>query len=534
MTKYLSRLFANALARRVAYVLVALALAWCGVGKAHAQAPANACPSPSTGCTETQAYASCMAAVNYTWSNLTPSQRTTWAGYRCNRNATPKYYRCELGTTGNFYGCDSSGVQGILPEHNIHYWSTGTCPNGINPDSGQCSLSCPGGYAEDPWSSGQCLDQQKCLARNALPGFLNVGNIATSTTNRCLGGCEYKAVGGSVCATLGSQTACSADMDFSGNACSGGTQTKEQAIAEKDKKQECAPAGAGQTMCIKPDGQHCYTANSGKQICWGPGETGTKTSDNLAQKRDAGNQPIPPNLNLPNGDTLQQSGTPTTQTTTNVTNNSTTNITTTTTNYVTTNGTNAGTSNNGEPADGSGTAPDDDGTSASGGGDCDTPPVVSGDVALNMVATQTWATRCAVEAGNAANATGDIADCNSSFSVEGNNANALKLRAMRKEICPGEVAMPTINPADYLGDGSGEPTAAQVTTEVGADFDGWDTSGFGFGQSCPAFPTVTIYGHTYDLGGEGRGAAACDIAHILGWFVIFFASLACIRIVTEA
>jgi len=526
----LRRIFVHAIVRRLAYVLVALVLAWVGVGKAHAQtAPANACPSTASGCTETQAYASCMAAVNYTWTNLTPSQRTAWGGYRCNRNPTPKYYRCELGTTGNFYGCDSSGVQGIGSQHNIHYWSTGTCPNGISPDTGQCSLSCPGGYAEDPWNAGQCLDQQKCLARNALEGFLNVGAIATTSSSRCVGGCEYKAVGGSVCTSFGGQTECAADMDFSGNACSGSVQTKEQAVAEKDNKQQCVPAGAGQTMCIKPDGQQCYSASTGKQICWKPGETGTKTSDNYAQKRDAGNQPIPPNLNLPNGDTLTQTGTPTTHTTTNVTNNSTTNITTTTTNYVTTNGTNAGTGNQGEPGDGSGApAGDGEGNTAGGGGSCSEPPSTSGDAILGMIATQTWKVRCAILGSGVTITGGDLADCDTPYTVTANGPDteliAEKMRFQRASLCPDETA-----PAD--GDYMGEEGSKDGLFQDGEGgdppgSDGLDESGFGYGATCPAIPTAEVFGVTINLDANG---VFCNWMQLGGWFVVSITALWCVR-----
>ena len=127
--------------------------------------------------------------------------------------------------------------------------------------------------------------------------------------------------------------------------------------------------------------------------------------------------------------------------TTTTTINNTRTVTTTTRNYTTTSGTDAGTgSGNGEPDDGSGRPGQPDGGeegSASGGADCDTPPI-SSDPVVGMVATQAWATRCAVEAGNAANVTGEVGDCKSPFSVEGTNANAEKLRALRAAICGPE------------------------------------------------------------------------------------------------
>jgi len=50
------------------------------------------------------------------------------------------------------------------------------------------------------------------------------------------------------------------------------------------------------------------------------------------------------------------------------------------------------------PASASSTA--GDGTSSSGGGDCNTPPIVGNSPALAQIALQTWKTRCAIEANN--------------------------------------------------------------------------------------------------------------------------------------
>jgi hypothetical protein len=57
---WLIRAFASAVARRIACVLVALALAWVGVGKAHAQATKN-CSIEGTNCSAAEASAQCNA-----------------------------------------------------------------------------------------------------------------------------------------------------------------------------------------------------------------------------------------------------------------------------------------------------------------------------------------------------------------------------------------------------------------------------------------------------------------------------------------
>lgn len=49
------------------------------------------------------------------------------------------------------------------------------------------------------------------------------------------------------------------------------------------------------------------------------------------------------------------------------------------------------------PAPASSTGSKGDGTTAFGGGDCSTPPVVNGSGGLNAIAQQTWRTRCAIE-----------------------------------------------------------------------------------------------------------------------------------------
>lgn len=49
-----------------------------------------------------------------------------------------------------------------------------------------------------------------------------------------------------------------------------------------------------------------------------------------------------------------------------------------------------------------------DGTGSFGGGDCNTPPVVTGSPALAAVAYQTWATRCAIAGAGAGQSTGTL------------------------------------------------------------------------------------------------------------------------------
>lgn len=378
------------------------------------------------------------------------------------------------------------------------------------------------------------MDSQECLARNSS---IFQGNKLGPLTPSCLGGCEYALTGGSVCV----DRECSGRYEYTGNGCNGKPDDGPPDDAEdKGPDQSCKPAGDGQTFCLKPNGDHCHSASAGRQICWQPGETGEKNDGNTRQKRNAGDTPIPPtNLQLPSGDSLTQNGSPITTTTTTNTTTNTTNITTTTTNYTTTNGTNANGggstgSKQGENSDGSKGEGDGKGT-ATGGTDCKTPPIVTGDQVLGMVATQTWHARCATEAGNAAKVTGDVGDCSKPFSVEGNNANAVKLRAMRAQICKGDEngnGQPdwTEGDGDYEGDasdnGGNDPSSL---IELGIDL--LDQSGFGGGGSCPQFGTLDFgpFG-SFSLDGEPMW---CQLVSILAVVIPLFGAFTAIRILME-
>ena len=104
------RIFGNAIARRVAYVLVALALAWMGLDDASAQ---TSCPQTAGNtCTQGVAYAACsMQAVSemagWTWANKRCTHEivsSTWAVYSCYVDRT----RTSDGAQNNNSGCQAS------------------------------------------------------------------------------------------------------------------------------------------------------------------------------------------------------------------------------------------------------------------------------------------------------------------------------------------------------------------------------------------------------------------------------------------
>lgn len=266
-----------------------------------------------------------------------------------------------------------------------------------------------------------------------------------------------------------------------------------------EKKDEfCHTTSSGHTVCKGKD-KTCVSTASGFRTCASDtgntkGHIETNKGRTEATSISAPDTPPSPPANRP-GEDWQQTGN-----STNITNN-TKNTGNTTNNYY-----NNGKPNGNDTVPGDGSGPgaggsngngdkgeggEGQGNSATGGGDCKTPPVVTGDAALGMVATQAWATRCAVEAGASAKVTGDIGDCASPFTVEGDTPEAHQLRAMRAERCSapdwakaGAGDGNTGNPHDGAEgvDGPGNSTWT-------FDVDVLDTSGFG-GGSCPQLGTL--------------------------------------------
>jgi len=151
------RWFVNAMARRVAHVLVVLVLAWCGVGKAHAAE--SPCPYLNK-CSRPDAYAYCKAA------EAAARAQTGIPGYA---SATCSLQGSLRSDGSGIYQCGNwlQGCGAYDPAHATQ-WSFYACPAGQpwDPVTGTCSLACPGGYSEDPWNPGQCLAIDKSLGGN--------------------------------------------------------------------------------------------------------------------------------------------------------------------------------------------------------------------------------------------------------------------------------------------------------------------------------------------------------------------------------
>lgn len=293
-------------------------------------------------------------------------------------------------------------------------------------------------------------DEEDCLARNQQPGFINVGDTVRGFTGKCINGCQFEVVGPHT--ITGGIT--SGTFEWTGT-CSlppgePPTEPDTEQEAGEPNDQECIAAGDGQTMCQKPNGDQCYTAGTGRQICWNPGETGEKTDGDDKQRRDPGETPQPPTP-PDSGDTLEQTGQPiTTTTTSNDGSGNVTTITTTTTNYTTQSGTNAGDNDSGENADGTGGGEgegDEDGDSATGG------------------------------------------ECGAGWTCAGDPIACAQLREANMLRCRTETDREELL-ADHQANGDGPTYTKEDAWLPATEGSALDTSGFGWGSSCPALPVI--------------------------------------------
>lgn len=158
--------------------------------------------------------------------------------------------------------------------------------------------SCPAGAVWDN-ASQSCFSAAACLAHNAEPGFMGVGDVTRPFEQACIGGCQYQVQSPYSMVAAGSAKVVNGTFEFTGNACpatvpklSDPTVSEPpppltDAQAQNPPSSECM-AVEGQTMCVKRDGRHCYPASNGRNICWRPGEVGEKVDGPILQKRVGG------------------------------------------------------------------------------------------------------------------------------------------------------------------------------------------------------------------------------------------------------
>lgn len=384
----ISEIFKRAIVRRVVFVVVALVLGWIGINP-------NAKAQDYTACFSNVRVGSVPGAICPTRQD---AYEQAIAGCEAASGAACQVFDSRNTPNGlyGFYGAQVGSSSFYLNYRS--YSLTNECPSGTSWNDTAKMCLCPSGMV---LTGGSCKD---CSALNNEAGSPALaGSISRPFSERCIGSgsnsclLAYQPGSGGCTSALG-QTICNGTFAYTGASCSRPSDDPEppEPIDPKDENpEECVSAGQNQTFCIRQNGDHCHSTSSGKQICWKPGETGEKGEGNEYQIRDPGsNPPTPP----ANKDPLVPSGDPVTTTTTTGTG---TTIVTTTQNYTTTNGTNS--PNQGSPGtpsgdkDGSDEGDDKgDENGSTGGGDCASPPVNSGDALLSQIATQTWQTRCAV------------------------------------------------------------------------------------------------------------------------------------------
>jgi hypothetical protein len=261
-------------------------------------------------------------------------------------------------------------------------------------------------------------------------------------------------------------------------------------------------------MCVKKNGEHCYTASTGRQICWGPGETGTKTDGNIAQKRGPGADTKPPAPTPPPGETFNDSNKPTTTTTTTpggtVINN-------TTNNWSTGSGTDAGDGNDGEtPGQTPGDDDEGDQGSASGGEGCDVPPTCSGDNVGCASLLMIWRNRCSegrnkVEGGGECDAngqpllvcTGDQVACKAML-LEAEQHCAAKKADTNNDGQPDWTVPGEGDGTEGAGEDPGEDVGKVQTATFGAPM--LDETGLSWSRACPDLGTLNLsYFGSFDL-----------------------------------
>lgn len=250
--------------------------------------------------------------------------------------------------------------------------------------------------------------QGSCASRNTRnpPGDSGLSFSAPPT---CIGGCRLLGTPFSS-QTGGVKIYGLKDRYYSGDVCEapGGTpgispEPPSKEDQAKPKPPECVALGSGQTGCLKPDGQYCATASTGKTFCWSPNETGEKKDGTDAQTKEQQGKPVtaPPSPD-PEKEYQRKEGHQQTAcinntcTTYNVTNFNETGKGTSKNSTGDNNADGSGnTSGNGTPGKGSGSGDKEgEGDSASDSGNCETPPLCTGDTLKCLHLRYTWKSQC--------------------------------------------------------------------------------------------------------------------------------------------
>lgn len=382
----IGRIFASAIARRVAYVVVAIVLAWMGFG-GEVRAGTLGC-NLGQGCTKDQAYNFCAAHAQEAIANVGVAR-----DWRCLEQST--IFACQMTVPGGTIWSACNPIRG----------QSGSTHNAYH------HVGCPAGYE---WDDVNKTCGVPCQDAQPLPaGSVN----APGTGDRiCQDGCAYACSGAAVTLTIDRvvRTACAAPWNPAGAVCSAGDPAPLTPVSDADG-----------------DGSSDDNDNAPNN----PGESGDGSGQDDSRACGGVGQP-----------------------------------------ECAEDGSNAGSGN---------------GNTSGGGGNCQSPPTSSGDAILAQIAFQTWATRCALEGNaNAGVGTGDGPG-------EGNGDSPLD--KLTNEAAGLDQSQGDADPGDAWVDG---PSSIDL-----------DSSGLGFGGSCPAPPTIN--GQSIDPDGN-----LCMLVQIIGALVL--------------
>lgn len=504
-------IFVSAVVRKLAYVLVALFLAWIGIGKAHADNHA----------TRPEAYAHCISEGMRGDARV---QNTATAGYvenpHCLYVPTPapaRYYtRCEEynvgGSLRNTDGLCTFGPPTLTPSIiDQHTW-TAECPPNMVWDSftntcknPTCENASPsptfGGYlgattcqTQDSGNGGSfdCEFVAQVATENSggFPGYVNwfpTGDLCDKENYECLAGYSKN-----------SQGHCIPNETCEGD-------------APRDPE-----TGLCQSPFTCPSGQH-------KEPATGQCVPDSDTCPYGQVKGPDGSCVADDEDTCPAGKAKGSDGT----------------------------------CKNDTDGDGTPDGEEDDGT-FSGGEDCNTPPACTGDNIMCGQARIQWRIDCNTRK----NAEIQGGQCESMPVCVGEGCDwrqhailimqwrtacaSEKLLAKSSTSTGGDgTCVPGQNAADmncnaqpdwtetgtHGDDGSGDPqNGADFVQDVGAGLT-LEQGGFGWGEACPAPTQVDVFGATVTIPPTD---AFCSWMQVGGWFVMLLAGLASLRLVTEA
>lgn len=325
-----------------------------------------------------------------------------------------------------------------------------------------------------------------------VPGSTWDAQTYKGNSSKCSGGCIWNPQTGSpsVTVTLNGSVASFTGFYYpTGESC-GATDPVVAKIPPPKDDPVCTTYASGQKMCVKA-GQDCYTASTGREICWATGQTGNKTDGPVNQQTVAGPTQTAAPL-APPGEVLIPTGSPaTTQTTTSSSSSSST-TTTTTSNFTTQYGSNSGPTNQGQSdtsSSGSSTPSTSTSGSSAGGGSCSAPYTCTGTNGVECAQLEEQRqTRCGTTDSNTILGSIVSAETGNGTKLDAANSSLTAIKNLLNGTTTGTPDAGGSDGGTAAGHGFGS------NTEYGAS--GLDASGLGFSQTCPTIPDVSILGHT--------------------------------------